>query len=45
MLAGFEDIPLILEIGGMPHSGGPGLDTDEALIESKAELATLVQQS
>jgi sugar phosphate isomerase/epimerase len=30
----FEDVPLILEIGGLPHSGGPGLDTDEALVDS-----------
>ncbi len=34
----FEDIPLVLEIGGLPHSGGPGLDTDEALVESLALL-------
>ena len=32
------DVPLILEIGGLPHSGGPGLDTDEALLESLARL-------
>ena len=30
----FEDVPLILEIGGLPHSGGPGLDTDDALRDS-----------
>jgi sugar phosphate isomerase/epimerase len=29
------DVPLILEIGGLPISGGYGLDTDEALLESK----------
>jgi sugar phosphate isomerase/epimerase len=34
----FEDVPLILEIGGLPHSGGPGLDTDEALRDSFARL-------
>ena len=34
----FEDVPLILEIGGLPHSGGPGLDTDEALLDSLARL-------
>jgi L-ribulose-5-phosphate 3-epimerase len=28
------DVPLILDIGGLPHSGGPGLDTDEALRDS-----------
>lgn len=26
--------PAILEIGGLPHSGGYGRDTDDALIES-----------
>jgi L-ribulose-5-phosphate 3-epimerase len=31
-------VPLILEIGGLPFSGGYGLDTDEALIESSARL-------
>ncbi|MGN6796993.1 MAG: sugar phosphate isomerase/epimerase family protein [Gaiellaceae bacterium] len=34
----FEDVPLILEIGGLPHSGGPGLDTDDALRDSFARL-------
>jgi hypothetical protein len=28
-------VPLILEIGGLPISGGYGFDTDEALLESK----------
>jgi L-ribulose-5-phosphate 3-epimerase len=32
------DVPLVLEIGGLPHSGGPGLDTDEALLDSLATL-------
>jgi L-ribulose-5-phosphate 3-epimerase len=32
------EVPLILEIGGLPHSGGPGLDTDEALRDSLARL-------
>ena len=32
------DVPLVLEIGGLPHSGGPGLDTDEALRDSKRRL-------
>ena len=32
------DVPLILEIGGLPHSGGPGLDTDEALRDSLDRL-------
>jgi sugar phosphate isomerase/epimerase len=34
----FTDVPLVLEIGGLPHSGGPGLDTDEALLDSLAVL-------
>ena len=34
----FQDVPLILEIGGLPHSGGPGLDTNEALLDSFARL-------
>ena len=34
----FEDVPLILEIGGLPHSGGPGLDTDDALRDSLDRL-------
>jgi L-ribulose-5-phosphate 3-epimerase len=34
----FEDVPLILEIGGLPHSGGPGLDTDDALLDSIERL-------
>ena len=33
-LRAFDDVPLILEIGGLPHSGGPGLDTDDALLDS-----------
>jgi sugar phosphate isomerase/epimerase len=36
-LAGIE-VPLILEIGGLPESGGPGFDTDEALVDSLAHL-------
>jgi len=34
------EVPLILEIGGLPHSGGPGLDTDEALRDSLAKLVS-----
>jgi hypothetical protein len=34
----FDDVPLILEVGGLPQSGGPGLDTDEALLESLERL-------
>lgn len=32
------DVPAILEIGGLPHSGGPGLDTDDALLDSLTVL-------
>jgi sugar phosphate isomerase/epimerase len=38
VLEQIEDVPFILEIGGLPHSGGPGLDTNEALLESLAKL-------
>jgi sugar phosphate isomerase/epimerase len=38
VLDGIDDVPLVLEIGGLPHSGGPGLDTDDALRESLALL-------
>jgi sugar phosphate isomerase/epimerase len=34
------DVPLILEVGGLPVSGGPGLDTDDVLLESLARLKT-----
>jgi L-ribulose-5-phosphate 3-epimerase len=37
-LGSFEDVPVILEIGGLPISGGPGFDTDEALVDSLARL-------
>ena len=43
-LAGLE-VPLVLEIGGLPFSGGYGLDTDEALVASRAELMNVVQRS
>ncbi len=39
-LAGL-DVPLVLEIGGLPFSGGYGLDTDEALVASRARLVAL----
>lgn len=35
------DVPLILEVGGLPISGGPGLDTDEVLLGSLAQLRAL----
>jgi sugar phosphate isomerase/epimerase len=31
-------VPLILEVGGLPISGGPGFDTDEVLLDSLARL-------
>jgi L-ribulose-5-phosphate 3-epimerase len=37
-LGSFEDVPVILEIGGLPISGGPGFDTDAALVDSLARL-------
>ena len=43
-LSQFDDVPVILEIGGLPHSGGPGLDTDEALLDSLEKLRSPVQQ-
>ena len=36
----FDDVPVILEIGGLPISGGPGFDTDEALLDSRARLVS-----
>jgi len=41
-LAGL-DVPVVLEIGGLPFSGGYGLDTDEALVASRAHLLNHVQ--
>jgi hypothetical protein len=32
---------VILEVGGLPISGGPGLDTDEVLLDSLAKLREL----
>lgn len=37
------DVPLILEIGGLPISGGPGLDTDDALLDSRERLRAAAQ--
>ncbi|MDX6475305.1 MAG: hypothetical protein QOH95_816 [Gaiellaceae bacterium] len=34
------DVPLILEVGGLPVSGGPGLDTDDVLLDSLARLVS-----
>jgi L-ribulose-5-phosphate 3-epimerase len=38
---GFDGIG-ILEIGGLPKSGGFGRDTDEALIDSLKKLSTAI---
>src|SRR4051812_5415640 len=35
---GALEVPLVLEIGGLPFSGGYGLDTDDALVASRARL-------
>jgi sugar phosphate isomerase/epimerase len=37
-LRDLDDVPVILEIGGLPISGGPGFDTDDALLDSLARL-------
>lgn len=42
VLAGL-DVPVILEVGGLPVSGGPGLDTDDVLLDSLARLNRLLQ--
>jgi L-ribulose-5-phosphate 3-epimerase len=39
------DVPLVLEIGGLPLSGGYGLDTDEALLASREQLLSLAEAS
>jgi len=39
------EVPLILEVGGLPISGGPGLDTDEVLLDSLAKLRALVSDT
>jgi L-ribulose-5-phosphate 3-epimerase len=31
-------VPVILEVGGLPVSGGPGFDTDDVLLDSLARL-------
>ena len=40
-LRSFDDVPVILEIGGLPISGGPGFDTDEALLDSLETLRSI----
>ena len=37
------DVPLILEVGGLPISGGPGLDTDDVLLDSLARLRAIAR--
>ncbi len=44
VLAGVE-VPVILEIGGLPASGGPGFDTDDALRRSRQHLLELTAES
>jgi L-ribulose-5-phosphate 3-epimerase len=41
-VAGGYSGPAILEIGGIPKSGGFGRDTDEALLDSRARLLALL---
>jgi hypothetical protein len=36
------DVPLILEVGGLPISGGPGFDTDEEQLDTLAPLRAVV---
>jgi sugar phosphate isomerase/epimerase len=36
------DRPAILEIGGVPHHGGTGRDTDETLVESQQRLRSIL---
>jgi L-ribulose-5-phosphate 3-epimerase len=43
-LPGFDGAA-ILEIGGLPKSGGYGRDTDEALIDSKRRLAEAISEA
>jgi sugar phosphate isomerase/epimerase len=38
VLRGIDDVPVVLEVGGLPISGGPGLDTDDVLLDSQARL-------
>lgn len=45
LLQGGFSGPAILEIGGLPKSGGYGRDTDEALIDSRKRLETAVIQA
>jgi L-ribulose-5-phosphate 3-epimerase len=35
--------PAVLEIGGLPKSGGYGRDTDEALIDSFNKLSAILE--
>ena len=41
VLRGIDDVPVVLEVGGLPVSGGPGLDTDDVLLDSLARLQAL----
>ncbi len=44
LTAGGYSGPAILEIGGLPQSGGYGRDTDDALIDSLRRLALVARQ-
>jgi L-ribulose-5-phosphate 3-epimerase len=37
------DVPIILEIGGLPASGGPGFDTDDELLASRDAVRASAQ--
>jgi L-ribulose-5-phosphate 3-epimerase len=41
VLRGIDDVPVVLEVGGLPVSGGPGLDTDDVLLDSLDRLRRL----
>ena len=41
ILRELDDVPVILEIGGLPISGGPGFDTDDALLDSRVHLHSI----
>jgi L-ribulose-5-phosphate 3-epimerase len=38
VLRGIDDVPIVLEVGGLPISGGPGLYTDDVLLDSLDRL-------
>jgi L-ribulose-5-phosphate 3-epimerase len=38
ILRGIDDVPVVLEVGGLPISGGPGFDTDDVLLDGLDRL-------